>query len=148
MAWRVHDLEDPAPQGDFVSLVHQPGGTCWCKRVVPGIESLEWDRIDQHLGKLGIAVLYLRSPGRREVSRKETGELALPGHGFLLTRMNKPFPEFVHASHVIAVSVSRDRDHPIGGGDEPIQPPGQRRKPLRAVRPHDRLPPTTGRRET
>ena len=74
-----HDLEDPAPQVDLVSLVHQPGGARWCKRVVPGVEPLERDRIDQHLWQLVIAVLYLRPPRRREVLRKQADELTLPG---------------------------------------------------------------------
>ena len=84
-----------------------------------------------------IAVLYLRSPGRREVVREEAGELTLPGQGFLLTRMNKSLPEFVHAPDVIVVSVSCDRDHPLGGVYEPAEHPGQRGDPCARV--HDQI---------
>src|ERR1700730_15515677 len=49
MAGRVHDLENLAPQRDRVPLAHQSGGARWDKGVVPGIESLKWDRVDQHL---------------------------------------------------------------------------------------------------
>ena len=48
MAGCVQDLDNPAPQRDCVSLIHQPGGVRWGKRVVLWIESLEWDRVDQH----------------------------------------------------------------------------------------------------
>lgn len=69
--------------------------------------------------------------------RKEGGELALPGQGFPLTRMNKSFPELVHAPGVIIVSVSRDRDHPLGRVCERAEHPGQRSDPRARV--HDQI---------
>jgi hypothetical protein len=84
-----------------------------------------------------IAVLYLRPPGHREVPREEAGELPLPGQRFLLTRMNKSFPEFVHAPDVIVMSVSCDRDHPLGGIYEPAEHPCQRSDPCARV--HDQI---------
>jgi hypothetical protein len=84
-----------------------------------------------------IVVLYLRSPGHREVAREEAGELALPGQGSLLPQMNESFPEFVHAPDVIVVSVSCDRDHPLAGAYEPAEYTGQRSNP--GTRVHDQI---------
>ena len=49
MAGRVEDLEDSAAQRNCVPLINQPGGGRWSECVGPGIESLEWDRVDQYL---------------------------------------------------------------------------------------------------
>lgn len=145
MAGCVHDLENSAPQPDRVPLIHQPGGVRRGKRIVAWIESLEWDRVDQHLWQLVIVVLYLRSPGHREVAREEAGELAVPGQEFLLPQMNESFPEFVHAPDVIVVSVSCDRDHPLAGAREPAEYPGQWSNP--GTRVHDQISILFGRGE-
>src|SRR5580704_7372153 len=137
MAGRVHDLQNPASQCDFVSLLHQAGGAGWRKRVAAGIESLEWDRINQNLWELVAAVLYLRSPGHREVLPEEAGELTLPGQECLLIRMNKPLPEFMHTPDVIVVRVSRDRDHPPTSLYEAIEHPSQRSNSCARV--HDQI---------
>jgi hypothetical protein len=71
-----------------------------------------------------ITVLYLRSPGYREILANEAGELTVPGQESLLARMNKSFPEFVHAPDVIIVSMSRDRDYALGGVYQPAERPG------------------------
>jgi hypothetical protein len=125
------------PSAIVPPLADLPGGGRRCKRVAPGIESLERDRVDQHFWELVIAVLYLRSPGHREVLREEAGELSLSGQGFLLTRTNKSFPEFVQAPDVIVVSMSCDRDHPLAGVYEPAEHPGQRSDPCARV--HDQI---------
>src|ERR1700733_8130770 len=91
------------------------------KRVLPGIESRERDRINQDLWQLVFVVLCLRPPRRGEVLRKQAGELPLPGQQFLLTRVNKSFPELVHAPNVIVVSVGSDRDHPLSVVYEPAE---------------------------
>jgi hypothetical protein len=132
----MHHLERSVPQRDLASLVDQPGGTRWCKRVLPGIESLLGDRIDQHVRQV-IVVLHLPPPGHRKVLREEARELPPPGQGFLLARMNKSVREFVHAPDVIVVSVSGDRDHPLAGFGEPAEHPGQRSDPRARV--HDQI---------
>jgi hypothetical protein len=66
---------------------------------------------------------------------EEAGELALPGQRFLLTRMNKPVAEFVHAADVIEVSVSCDRDHLPGRVYQPAEHSTQRSDPGAGV--HD-----------